>query len=122
MKKNTIMLNIRLIPCAAYQLSKLSHEDCDLMVDLFLDAMEYGSYRSFYVPPGFTIAASGKKTARTAAVRGQKVKSKIFIGLSIFRRMRKFVAKGYSVSWIIQESLYYNIRSDYESSHFNKAA
>lgn len=122
MKKNTIMLNIRLIPCAAHILTYLSEEEKDLMVDLFLDAMDYGSCRTFFSHPGFSISNIGKRTARTSILQRQNVKSKIYIRLSLFQRIRKYISKGYSVSWIIQEAIYYYTRKNLQKPLSSKAA
>ncbi len=108
--ENKIMLHVRLVACANHKLGTMDETDINLAVDIFLDALESGKLSSFLTTPGYTIMAGGKKIAKIPFVSGQNYKNTVRIQLAIFQRMRKFISRGFQVSWIIQESIYYHTK------------
>lgn len=88
----------------------------EFIADRFFDKLENERYREFAVIPGYFTTPHGHRRARSAAQRpqGEKLKSwRTRLTIKTFRGMKKLETRGLSLTWQLEEILYFGFREGF---------
>lgn len=87
-----------------------NHRQFDHIAELFFDTLRHERYRNFAVEPEFFTERYGRRKARVSSQRrdGEKVHStRLTMRLSTLRQMKRLELLGFTLSWQIEEILYF---------------
>lgn len=87
-----------------------NHRQFDHIAELFFDALQHERYRGFAVRPVFFTEIHGNRKARKHSLRapGEKLhKTKLIMQLRTLQRMKRLENLGLSLSWQVEEILYF---------------
>lgn len=87
-----------------------SAHSLEFIAERFFDKLEHERYRSFAVEPRYFTCAHGYRRARQAEQRprGEKLHShRLRLTIRTFRAMKRLQAKGLSLSWQLEEMLFF---------------
>ncbi len=88
----------------------------ELIAERFIDKLQHERYREFAVEPAFFTSAHGYRLARAAAQRpqGEKLhRTRAQLTLKTLRAMKRLQQRGLSLTWQIEEILYFAFREGF---------
>lgn len=114
-KQHIISIYARLSPAGKVYAGQLAQiKKIDFAIEIFVDAVRNSRFRRFMHQPEFYTNGYGKRTTKTVIPEAQRVKTIVYISLKTMRSIRRLTILGHSVSWIVEESLFYYME------HFDK--
>jgi hypothetical protein len=93
-----------------------NHRQFDHVAELFFDALRHERYREFAVEPEFFTELHGRRKARKSSQRpaGEKLYStRITLRLKTLQQMKRLEAMGLTLSWQVEEILYFGFIRGY---------
>lgn len=93
-----------------------SHRQFDHVADLFFDTLRHERYRDFAVAPEFFTERNGRRRARKSSQQpaGEKLYiTSLTLRLRTLQQMKRLEAMGLTLSWQIEEILYFGFRRGY---------
>lgn len=101
-----------------------SHRQFDFVAELFFDMLRHERYRAFAVEPEFFTDLHGRRKARKSSQRpaGEKLyRTRITLRLKTLQQMKRLEAMGLTLSWQIEEILYFGFVRGYFTPQADRA-
>lgn len=104
---NTVYTRVKLSPFAAHVLKSQSQEELELALERFADITRNSRYRDHLYPPRFRTLPNGQRVAALKANRDQTAETVVGFSLNTLRSIGAMRRRNLSLSWIIEEALFY---------------
>lgn len=104
------------VPARRALASLASPQALEFIAERFVDAMQNERYRDFAFAPAYYTTPHGYRTARKGMQRpvGEKLQScRTRLTVKTFRAMKKLETRGLSLTWQLEEILYYGFSRGY---------
>ncbi|HRP68409.1 MAG TPA: hypothetical protein PLY93_02645 [Turneriella sp.] len=84
-----------------------SPQQLELMAERFYDTLQHERYRDFSVTPTYYTTAHGHRKAQSLKQVEQREAYAAVLTLKTLQRMKKLTERGLSITWLMEEILYF---------------